>query len=228
MDEDRSMSWATKLFQFRQRDVGGRIELVSGVVEAWYGPPARDQSADTSRALPPALRLFHEKLGASLGTVCRQNRLLPARELRESAGMLVIGVENQGVYTWATRLASEDAPVFGRFQGEPWTQEESALSEFLLGFVLLEAIFAAPHGAAAASLDPFDIDRLTRQMTPLELPPWRWPAHPGRFFIRGEALAFCCPNSEEATSCWVGARQAHDVAFMKPLAGPQWEHLALG
>ena len=98
---------------------------------------------------------------------------------------------------------------------------------FLLGFVLLVAIFAAPHGAAAASLDPSDVDAVTSEMTALGLPPWRWPAYPARFFIRGDALAFCTPNSEDASSFWVGAKDARSVAFMSRLVGPKWEHVAL-
>lgn len=205
-----------------------RLDLIAQVVTSWYGPLLPGDHLGPTHTLPSTLRRFYAEMGGSLPRICRQNTLLLPGELYQSDELLVIATENQGVYTWATSALQDDPAVFGRFErDEPWTREESSLSEFLLGFVLFELIMAAPYGASVAWLHEHDLSAVFTHMAPLPLPAWHWPAAPGRFFVRSQAFAFCCPNGGDTFSLWVGGKERQDVAFLKPFVGPAWDYAAL-
>lgn len=222
------MSLEARLLAVASMDSRDRVELIAELVEDRHGPLPPGEPPAIPGALPSALRLFYTKVDGFLTRICRQNTLLAPDAVYHSDELLVIATENQGVYLWATRALGDDPPVFGRFQpDEPWAREESCLSEFLLGFMSLELILAAPYGASVACLTAPQLISVLGQMAPVPLPAWRWPARPGRFFVRGAALGFCAPSSDDAFSLWVGGKEPRDVAFLRPFVGSEWEHAAL-
>jgi hypothetical protein len=222
------MSLEARLLAVADLSASERVDLIAHLVESWYGPPVPGDRLDIAEGLPSTLRLFHAKIGGSLPRICRQNTLLRPGDVYESDELLVIALENQGVYAWATRAMEDDPPIFGCFQGdEPWTREASSLSVFLLGFVVFELIMGAPYGASVAGLGEGALEAVLAHMAPLSLPAWRWPDEPGRFFVRGQAFAFCAPDSPDTVSLWVGGRAPGDVAFLAPFVSPDWNRVAL-
>src|SRR5437867_5083343 len=93
-------------------DWSARLELVTRFVASWFGVRPQGSSMVSmagAPVIPQALRVFHEKMGGSLAVMNRQNRLLPLQEVHLSDRHLVFAVENQGVYSWATGIESDDS-----------------------------------------------------------------------------------------------------------------------
>ena len=100
--------------------------------------------------------------------------------------------------------------------------------------MLFESLMAARFGASASWLTKPEIDVVLSGMRELPLPHWHCPAYPGRFFVRGNAFAFCCPNrrpdevgGDPPYSFWLGANDVSDVAFITPHIDADWEYASV-
>ena len=189
-------------------------------------------------AVPPELQQLYSSAGETLTeTVCVQNYLTPPEALRISDGMIPIADENQGVYRWAIEATTDSDPiVFGRFEEtDPWVDLDQPLSSFLTQFVLLETLFSSPWGASASHLDPQRMESLAGELRPYPSPVWRWPSLGARLFVRGDAIAFSCPNGRSPNapdpsdphSFWIGARSPAALEFLRPFVSVDWDHVQI-
>jgi hypothetical protein len=129
-------------------------------------------------------------------------------------------------------IARDDASVWGRFNevGKPWTEEGMQLSEFLIQVCLFESVMAAPYGASAASADEETLEKVTKPLKELPLPPWHWPDFPTRFFYGGGAFVVAGPNGQcngkLGYSIWVGAKTEMPLAYLNEIVDERWEYVA--
>jgi hypothetical protein len=208
-----------------------RLTLIFELLSDWWV----FRNSEVAEPCTNVLYEFYRMAGRSLNRICRQNRILPTDSLESVDQKIQFATENQGVYAWAVDSTENDPPVYGRFQeaGASWSFEAPALSLFLVQFFLLELLIGAPLGASVAWINQSELDAILGQMVELPFPDWYWPTYPGRFFARGNALAFCCPNrgpeesSDDAHSLWVAGRAPHDVAFVRQYVNSSWEYVAL-
>lgn len=146
---------------------------------------------------------------------------------------VIIFVENQGVYHWATVPEGQDPPVWGRLNepGLQWTQVSDTLSEFLIGCTLYGFVMGAPYGGTASWVPQDVVDRIARVLPPLPIRPWAWPGDSSRFYGSRGAFMFVSPNGESdgvmGYSLWLGSKTAESVAFFKNIVDDAWEVVAL-
>ena len=204
-------------------------ESIRGFLTEWHGRPRPEyglRSEEIGRPVPVPLRDFYELAGRWPNVVV-QNELAAPDELKQTDGLLVFYVENQGVYAWATQLEGTDPPVWGTWDHD-WLPEEEPLSRFLLQVVVFEAAFGAPAGASVAWLSPEAREELVSRFVPLPLGAWRWPDYPTRFYARDDVVAVVCPNrvpdSTDFVSVTVGARNGETLAFLEDLVDRSWEY----
>jgi hypothetical protein len=163
-------------------------------------------------------------------TASRWPRLIAQNELLDPPKVddrrLLFYVENQGVCAWATDRVGANPPVWGRIDGDEFTEEEP-LSRFLIQVALFESVMGAEHGASVAWLHR---DGLERVLGPLELLPigaWRWPSYPTRFYASDDALGIAGPNpapdTDDYLSVNVAGRDSGAVAFLDDIVDDGWE-----
>jgi hypothetical protein len=223
----------------RAQSVHDRLAILRRLAEYWHGPigPGEGFSEEELRrkSVPFPLRWWYQLAGRHESILSGQNKLLEPDELKlDQDGRLLFYVENQGVYLWSTTLHGDDPPVFGKFNEAaiPWTQEGMALSEFLIGACLFQAIMQAPFGASAAWAEDATLSQISADLAPLPLAPWRWPSSPSRFFARNGAFMFASPNDDnqgnKAFSLRIGAKTERPLAFLKAIVEPKtWEYIAV-
>ena len=222
----------------RHSTVDQRLAVLRQLIEYWDGPigPASGYSAEELKGIqmPLPLRWWFKTAGHRQGLMSGQNLLLAPDELRlDDDGRLLFYIENQGVYLWSTTLIGDDPPVWGRVnEGHiPWSVEGMTLSEFLIGACLFQTVIGAPFGASAACADQCTLDRITAEIPPLPIVPWRWPANPSRFYAKNGAFMFVSPNFDnhgnEAFSIWVSAKTRQPLSFLKQIVDKEWEHTTL-
>lgn len=215
-----------------------RLDVLRQIAEFWHGPIGPDDgfTEEELRGIPiPApLRWWFRLAGRRTRILSGQNDFLdPEKLVIDDDGRLLFYVECQGVHLWATMPDGDDPIVFGRFNepGIPWTEEGMTLSEFMIGACVFQAIMGAPFGASASWIEQTTLDRLAAEIPTLPLAPWRWPAFPGRFFARGGAAMFACPNDtiqgNLGFSVWIGAKAAEPLAFLENVVDRDWEYAAL-
>lgn len=224
--------WEPRLVASINVTAAERLTLIFELLSDWWvfrnSEVAEPSSADI-------LYEFYRMAGRSLNQICCQNRVLRPDSLRSVGVKVQFAIENQGVYSWAVDSTENDPPVYGRFEeaGASWSLEAPTLSLFLVQFFLLELLMGARLGASVAWIERSELDAILGEMVHLPFPDWHWPSYPGRFFARGDAIAFCGPNrrpedsSDDACSLWVGGRAPDDVAFIRQYVNSSWEHVAL-
>lgn len=223
----------------RVQAVHERLAILRRLAEYWHGPigPSEGFAEEELRGkpVPFPLRWWYQLAGRNERILSGQNKLLEPAELTlDNEGRLLFYVENQGVYLWSTTLESDDPPVWGKFNesDKPWTEEGMSLSEFLIGACLFEAIMQAPFGASAAWAEETTLNKISVELPPLPLVPWRWPSYPSRFFARNGAFMFASPNDDnqgnKAFSIWIGAKSERPLAFLKAIVDEKtWEYIAV-
>jgi len=226
-------NWESRLLSMGDVGATERIGAIVGLVSEWRGPVIGAEAIPAF--VPEVLWRFYAAVGGSLESVCRQNRILAPTELRVIGGKLEFAVENQVVFSWSVDLSKPDPPVYSRFgESNHWIIDVPALSLFLAQFMLFELLIAAPFGASAAWLTRTEIDVALSCMRELPWPHWHCPSYPGRFFVRGNAFAFCCPNrgpddvgGDPQYSFWLGGKDVSDVEFITSLIGVAWEFVSV-
>jgi hypothetical protein len=208
---------------------GERLQLVARLLRMRTLPRTDPVSyAVTDQRMPMTLSSFYALLPDPCPSLGEQNRMFTPAEVEVEDGKLRFAVENQYVYTWSTELTGDDPAVFGRFEpAHTWEPEQNVLSSFLVQFTLFELMMAAPFGATVSCLEPAPLARLLMDLTPLDAPHWHWPSYPGRFFVRGTATLFVCPNVEDACSLWVGCESESDASFLTRHVDDSWEYVQL-
>lgn len=200
----------------------GRVAFAAELARALPRPRKARDPGVAKVAVPLPLQSFFARVGD--GCLGVQDRIVEPRELTIYDEKLVFAEENQSVCEWACDLAGSDPPVFIRHHaGGPWLSEGVDLSVFLLRFMVFERIMSSEHVASAACLPSAALERLLSEMRPLPLPYSHWPEHPGRYFARGDALAFESPNGEGVHTLWVAGELAEDIAFVAPHVSEHWD-----
>ncbi|MER6504740.1 hypothetical protein ABT218_36910 [Streptomyces sp. NPDC001455] len=177
---------------------------------AWYPRPVPAPvtpgavPADLPRALREFYRLAHQR-PEMLG---RQNRILPATELRTGADprRVVFGEENQLCFHWELDPAEAD-PVVWLTAAED-SAEREPLSGFLMQFSLFEAMTGAPYQAHAWYTpvpEPLMQD-LTDRLRSVPLRPWRWPADPTTFHVAPGLIACTSDLGDGMSEITIGAQ----------------------
>ena len=206
-----------------------RMHLLAEWLQWWFGPATRPSSSRVSPSpeLPETLRALYA-LYPDAPEACQQNVLASPPDLAVESGQLLFAYENQGVYLWGTAPSGLDPPVFGRWErSDPWKPDVPQLSLFLIQFFLFEAAIAARLNASAADLGERDLRALHRSVTPLDMPPWHWPAYPTTFHVHGGAILVTSPN-DDGWSVFVGGKTPTDMEFLKNHVNDHWECAALG
>ena len=191
-----------------------RLDALRIFASRWFGVAA-DAPERPLAGVPLPLRVLHGLVDAR--AVCRQDRFVPAEELRlDDDGKLVFFVENQGVYAWATDDDADDPPVSRRLRehGAPWVHESDSLAAFVAQALVREAIWGAPFDARHEALDARRLSRLAKRVPLLPLPPWR--ASRERFYGGGGVIGFASPNGPEFT-VHLGARDRAALESLEDL-----------
>ena len=197
---------------------------------AWFGPPARDAAQRPASGLPAALVEWQRQVARWDSPVMRQNRVPFKPEMDGS--VLLVGIENQGVWLWGVR-DDGDSPLVWERENDPgadWTETGEHLDEFLWHFTLAEAVFGASFGLGANSVTSTDHERFTRSWTALDVKPWRWPGPDAVLGTRGGLIAWTMVNDRPGTpatdasfySVFVGARSNQELAAAGD-AGIAWD-----
>jgi hypothetical protein len=214
-----------------------RLNIIQATLSHWLGPlPAEEAwlAGDLRRSrIPETLRSWLTLVGRREEIVSQNNLMVPVLPPKlgepENDGKILIFVENQGVYLWATSPEGEDPPVWGRLNeaGQDWAEVSGSLSEFLIGSTLFEFILHAPYGGAASWISEDVVNQIEKVLPILPIRPWAWPGDPSRFYGARGAYMFACPNGEcdgvRGYSIWVGSMSAEPVAFLKEVAKDAWE-----
>lgn len=194
-------------------------------MQAWLGRPRGVPAVDPD--LPRAVR----RVQAAFPAGFLVNRLVAPRD---EDGSTIFYVEEQGVWLWAIateELEADDPPVWGRENepGRSWQREAPDLSTFIVQMAVLSAAMTAPHSASAGWLAATEAERALTPLVDLELPSWRWPGDPVRWYAGDDAVAFTCPNhypgdeDDPHVSLWLGAISAEGVRFVEPHLSDAWD-----
>lgn len=161
-------------------------------LSAWLGPPSRDVRDVPEPAtsdLPAALADWHRQAGRFDPPVMRQNRVPTSREM--DGEMLLVGVENQGVWLWGVRDEGANPLVWER-ENMPeagWTETAERLDEFLWHFTLADLVFGTRFGLGVNDVSSTEVARFTSAWTALPVKPWRWPGQAHRLWTLDGLLA---------------------------------------
>ena len=121
----------------------------------------------------------------------------------------------------------DDAPVWAEVEGEVRIEEEP-LSRFLVTVAILEAVFGAPEGAAAAWLHRAQLSADPMPLRRLPFAPWRGFPDGATFYASDDLLAVSClnatPESDEYLSVWVGARERFALSALDSIIDESWEY----
>jgi len=216
-----------------------RLAILRRLADYWHGPIGAGEGFPEEelrgRTMPYPLRCWYQQAGRHESIMSGQNKFFGPDELElDQEGRLLFYVENQGVYLWCTTMDGDDPPVWGKFNeaGIPWTEEGMKLSEFLIGACMFQAIMDAPFGASVAWAEESTLNKITVELAPLPIAPWKWPNYPSRFFARNGVFMFVSPNDDnqgnKAFSIWIGSKTEHPLAFLRPIIDTNtWEYVAL-
>jgi hypothetical protein len=189
---------------------------------AWLGPPARDAPKSAGRDLPAALAEWQRQAGRWDSPVMHQNHV-PARRQMDGE-MLLVGVENQGVWLWGVRDGGDNPLVWER-ENKPaadWTQTGERLDEFLWHFTLVDAVFGTRFGLAANDVSSTGLAQLASAWSPVNVKPWRWPCPRHILWAWDGLLAWTMVNNRADSpvtdastySIFVGARSNQDLVHV--------------
>jgi hypothetical protein len=191
-------------------DVAGH--LFPGIVEGDGDSLVVIDSAERQlgATLPPLLRALYLRCGAREDLLRTYEEVLAPDRLSVADGILVFAVENQGVCKWGLRWppATDDPPVVRMDLTETpvWEPDHDRLSDFLVWFLLWQAVNGGAPAGANGDADAGVLDRL-RGWRELDRTGCHW-THT-RFFLRpGQAV--CLMGS---TSVYVCAAARDDQAF---------------
>jgi hypothetical protein len=115
--------------------------------------------------------------------------------------MLLVGVENQGVWLWGVQDDGRNASVWERENsiGEPWTATGEGLNEYLWHFLLLETVLGGRHGLGINNATWEQTQRFLAGWSAVSVKPWRWPGPNHALWFRDGCLAFTCANELPGT-----------------------------
>jgi len=158
--------------------------------------------------LPGRLVEFYALCGHRDDLLSSYEQLLPPDRLRLEDGVLVFVDENQGVAQWGIRTADGDPAVWRKdFTADPfWEPDHNRLSDFLISFVLWQAVNGGAPAGGVGSADSRIFDAISS-----------WPEFPiegshwtdTRFFaLNGQLL---CLLGKQDVSVLAAARD--DAAF---------------
>lgn len=167
----------------------------------WYGPPQRPLGkADDSPGAAAELARFHHQISRWDAAVLTQNSV-PAEGQRDEE-LLLVGVENQGVWLWGVDDGDENPWVLERENapGRHWTPTGERLDEYLWHFVLFEAVLGARHALAINNATQDELHRFLRGWSRLPVKPWQWPGPDHSLWFRERSLAFTCANERPGMS----------------------------
>jgi hypothetical protein len=213
-----------------------RFDMLRTVVEYWHGPiRPQDGYSDAELAdipMPEALRRWFRWAGKRQSIMSGQNELLEPSRLKAEDGRLVFYGENQWCFEWATSVAGDDPPVFGR-ESEPdsWKPQGLRVSEHLILACLFEAIMChAKYGASTAWLEESMVDWIRQQTPAVPLSPWTWTGET-RFFAGDGRFMFTMPNGKQdgvqGYSVWIGAKTEQPLRFLKDIVDDSWEYASI-
>jgi hypothetical protein len=131
--------------------------------------------------VPIALKEWYEIFGQLRDVWSVQDHFLPPAKWEIRSGNLIFIRENQAVVRWGTRLddlGQPDPPVVvSDARGtDIWSIEGRTVSEFAIQFALRNAKFSnALAGGANGALTRSQRKAVLRSLSPIELPPMKWP-----------------------------------------------------
>jgi hypothetical protein len=185
---------------------------------AWLGLPPRRPPESTASDLPAALAEWHRQVGRWDARVMRQNHVSAGRQM--DGEMLLVGLENQGVWRWGVRDESDNPLVWERENelGADWTETRERLDEFLWHFTVIDAVICARFGLAANNVNSIDLARLASAWSAVNVKPWRWPSPRHTLWVWKGLLAWTMVNDRHSPvtdasiySIFIGARSNTDL-----------------
>jgi hypothetical protein len=171
--------------------------------------------------LPPVLVELYARCGHREDLLSSYEQLLPPERLRLEDGVLVFVEENQGVSKWGIRLVDADPAVERMdFTANPqWEPDHDRLSNFLISFVLWQAVNGGAPAGGVATTDS-GLFRALSSWREFPIAGSHWTD--ARFFQRDEQL-LCLLGTKEA-SVLAAARTPAALAALATAIGLDWDY----
>ena len=183
----------------------------------WHGPPDLPPTPPPPN-LPRPLSDWFELTSRWSKPLETQNSL--TKDLTPDNGKQIVWIENQSVWLWAIDPDTEDPEVYIRenHPGHPWTPIGSHLTDFLEHVTIFETLMSAPSARWTKTTTPAQLAHMLAPLTPVDMPPWRWPS-PGFRLYTGECLIAFATDGGEA---WVSATDSSRLSYLAEL-GIEWD-----
>ena len=174
-------------------------------------------------ALPPPLRTLYLRCGAREDLLREYEEVLAPDRLSFADGVLQFASENQGVCKWGLLWppAADDPPVLRMDFTEPpaWAPDHDRLSDFLVWFLLWQAVNGAAPTGANGNADTRVLDRL-RDWRELDRTGCHWTDT--RFFLRPGQVV-CLMGSDPVYVC-AAARDDDTFALLDSSLHVDWNY----
>jgi hypothetical protein len=145
------------------------------------------------------------------------------RELVVEDDLVAFLTEEQGVYSFATRVDGVDPPVFTE-EDAPWVLCGERLGRFLLQHALFEATFTCGVYSGWGWVDPPDLAAVIDVLPQLPLAPWRVPLDRPTTFHAADALIGIVFPSADLAEVHASAWTPEAFEPLLPLVAWQWRH----
>ncbi|MEU8219882.1 hypothetical protein AB0C47_29415 [Micromonospora taraxaci] len=191
----------------------------------WYADvPASVPFPPPAVRIPPALQAFYDLAAGRVDVLGQQNAIYPPDRL-EIGGVdgdrIVIGAENQGVWTILVGRDDPDPVVYYRGSGGGrMVAEREPLGAYLLLFSLVEAAVTSPVNGHTV-LDDEQLERFTRHLVPVPLRPLAVPVDPTYLHVAPGLVALTAGTPGDDTHVFVGARHRASLRVARDWA-PDW------
>jgi hypothetical protein len=182
----------------------GRVNKMNGDVTAeedleeflvhWYGPP-KSPLVILEGAEPLSLRQWYACKVAWEQELARQNRALPAEELKLLDGKTVFYEEHNGAWLWG--YGDDPNPeVFDRESdvNAQWAPTGERLDMFLWHMAVFEAALSGPYNLGANNLTLDEIERCTGLLDLYPFEPWRFPGPRSDLWSNDDLVVLTCAN----------------------------------
>lgn len=202
-------------------------------VRAWYDEPNLERRSfmRVGANAPTPLMRWYALAEMYNNQLTAQNSFRRPGSLAVEQGMVTFYVENQGVWLWSFLVDDSDDPIVFERENEDhigWSSTGTPLSQFLVEVAIFEAISGAQHAAVAWEAPLDCVSEVVRDLTPIKMRPWTWPARGHRFYASDRLIALTWDDSNDKSlppqrTVHVAARDGADLTHVRAVDGIDWD-----